>query len=217
MKKYMYASPLAISSLLVSLTLLSNCKDNVLVDLESKSVRINTPDSILTNSKTLTLYWEAVKGAYNYRVQIVSPSFALSANLLTDTVIKSTKLILQNVPEGEYEWRVRAENTNNSPYSYARFTVDCTPPFLSYVTQPVNGYAGNSPVVFHFQRDPQCSKDSLYIYTDTLAATLYTRTVTADTTWSFSAAAGIYFWKIISLDKAGNKATQAYYSTFTIN
>lgn len=217
MKKSRYIPQKFILALFCTISMLSNCKDDVLVNLKSKTVQLNTPDSLLTNSKTLTLWWETVKGAYNYRVQVVSPSFALSANLLIDTIIGSTKLILQDVPEGEYEWRVRAENTNNSPYTYARFTVDRTPPFLTFVSKPANGYIGNSPIFFKFLRDPQCIKDSLYIYTDTLSGQLYTRICTVDTVWNFTAAPGTYFWKIISLDKVGNKNTQPVYSSFTIN
>ncbi|WP_421876462.1 hypothetical protein [Marinoscillum sp.] len=94
-------------------------------DLSAETVDIVAPANDYTTSSTaVTLWWEEVLGATSYQVQVASPSFSNPVFLL-DNTIDSTRLALEDLAEGSYEWRVRARNVvSSTPYSNRAFTID---------------------------------------------------------------------------------------------
>jgi hypothetical protein len=98
---------------LFCLALIIGCSEFIEKDLTSQKVFLTSPsDSIETNKYTQSFVWEPVNNA-SYRMQIASPSFTSSAEIIQDTVLKASKYNFILEP-GRYEWRVRAENSGSA-------------------------------------------------------------------------------------------------------
>lgn len=107
------------------------CEDILEVpDISNQSVAILAPveQASLTDS-LVTLSWEDLAQAEAYQVQLATPDFENTAQVLLDStiVLDTTFLgtqVYKTLNNGEYQWRVRALNSNYStPFSGASFTV----------------------------------------------------------------------------------------------
>ena len=112
---------------LLVLILLNSCEDIFETDLSNKNIILIAPgDSLHTDFSSQTFYWEQVKGALTYRLQIVSPHFNAIQKLVLDTSITFLKFSV-NLSPGLYEWRVRAENgSSKTLYVYRYLQIDST-------------------------------------------------------------------------------------------
>ena len=121
MKKYFQTGFLLF---ILGFCLLSSCNEFFLEDIDDDTVEIFAPvDGTETEIVTPTFWWGKVNGAEGYRLQIVSPSFESAEALLRDTLVDGDKFEDTLFP-GEFEWRVRAENSEfQTEWSYAKLTI----------------------------------------------------------------------------------------------
>lgn len=88
-----------------------SCSDFTEEDLENDTVNLLGPaDAAATETQTLTFWWDFVEGADAYRLQIADPDFENIVRLELDTLIESNQFEHTLYP-GDFEWRVRAENS----------------------------------------------------------------------------------------------------------
>lgn len=108
-------------------TCIFSCDDILEEDISNKEVNIIGPCQNCTlNTEGVILWWEEVKGASGYQIQVVSPSFEFAEFLIADTVVGRTDLSLQLI-HGNFEWRVKAQNGEyQTSYKYSSFVVDTT-------------------------------------------------------------------------------------------
>ena len=103
------------------------CEDGGLLiepDISDKSVILLAPlNNAEVSSNEVFFDWEPVADAKTYEIQVASPNFDTTAQLLLNTEDSVTVAQLQlNV--GEYQWRVRAKNSGyHTPYTTASFKV----------------------------------------------------------------------------------------------
>ena len=88
-----------------------SCEDIFEKDISNEKIIILAPcDSCEINSSDIVFLWELVDGAADYKIQIVSPCFEKAKTVIVDTVVNSEKIFLQ-VPNGDFEWRIKAQNS----------------------------------------------------------------------------------------------------------
>ncbi|WP_321515382.1 hypothetical protein [Marinifilum fragile] len=86
------------------------CSDFTEEDIEGDIVMLLGPaDGSITETQSLTFWWEYLDGATKYRLQIVRPSFDGAISLELDTLITENRFLFSLYP-GDFQWRVRAEN-----------------------------------------------------------------------------------------------------------
>ena len=86
-----------ISAMLVS------CQDLVEINLAKKSITVLAPANNTTSpSFTQTFWWNEVKGANSYNLQIVKPSFNSIQQLNLDTTITTSQFVFTLLP-GTYQ------------------------------------------------------------------------------------------------------------------
>jgi len=96
------------------------CSDFTEEDLENDTVVLLGPaDEVSTETQTLTFWWDEVKGADKYRLQIAEPNFESIVRLELDTLIGANQFEHTLYP-GEFEWRVRAENSAYTSNYFSR-------------------------------------------------------------------------------------------------
>ncbi|RYG30633.1 MAG: hypothetical protein EOO01_36465 [Chitinophagaceae bacterium] len=81
---------------------------------------LNSPmDGYKSSKYAQSFWWEDVDNARSYRLQVVSPSFDSIGALVLDTILKSNRFSFTFEP-GDYQWRVRAENSGSETAYFTR-------------------------------------------------------------------------------------------------
>lgn len=87
------------------------CSDFLEEDIEDDILVLLGPgEGVSTETQSSTFWWEELKGASSYRLQIARPNFTAMEALELDTLITDTKF-LQTLFPSDFAWRVRAENS----------------------------------------------------------------------------------------------------------
>jgi len=105
--------------------LLSNCEAIFLEDISNESVVLLAPsDNSEVTSGTIEFHWEQLNDTIEYKIQISAPSFSAASQIVLDSITTATSLS-KELAAGEYEWRVKAFNSDYSTnYSANSFTVN---------------------------------------------------------------------------------------------
>lgn len=185
-------------------------------DFQSNTVILQSPANILiTKNATQNLLWQEIIGAVNYQVQITDNNA---------TIIKDQTLINPGLnftfPEGNYTWRVRANNgTQQTLYTSRSILVDMTVPNTPVLSNPANASTTrNTDINFQWNRVPvsgSAETDSIYIYTDS-ALTIIQQKKQVNNPFNTTLESGNYYWYIKSFDQAGNIGIQSTVSSFII-
>ncbi|WP_123772406.1 hypothetical protein [Zobellia sp. OII3] len=115
----------------MALLVLSSCQDILEVpDISNKNIELLAPkDSTTVLHNNVSFTWTEILEADTYSVQIATPNFNNAAQIEFDTILRvdSTFIrtgIIQNLPDSDYEWRVKALNSGyETNYSSSVFTV----------------------------------------------------------------------------------------------
>ncbi len=175
-------------------------------DLNSQNVALLSPEpDHFTNDEVVTFLWQHVTGAQEYRIQVASPDFSNSTFFALDAATDDD-FFIATLEEGSYQWRVRGENDNSiTAYSSQRFTVDLTPPSAPTLVSPGYGDTLDVPVTLSWEVDPESIFDSLFIYSDSLVSPPIITEELSNTDYLFSDnSSTVYFWRLKSIDEAGN-------------
>lgn len=137
----------AISKVLLGFLCLTfyNCEDILEEDISDDIVfTIYPTEDLIIESNVVNFQWNTLEGADDYRLQI----FNTSQVILVDTLISQTQIILP-LNEGNYQWRVRGENSAyQSTYSLpVSFLVNESEDLTSQqviLSSPANNFITNS-------------------------------------------------------------------------
>ena len=205
--------------LLTGILLLSftACQDLVEINLAKKNIVVLAPsDNTVSPNYIQTFWWEEVKGANSYNLQIVKPSFNSIQQLNLDTTITTTQFSHSLLP-GIYQWRVRALNgSSNTEYAVYNLTIDSTLDLSNqWVILTSPGDNDSSSTASHtFSWQTLNNTDSylfqviisgLPIHTQTLTNTNASYTFTDD---------GTYQWRVLAQN--GNSTSSPVTSTRNI-
>lgn len=127
------------------------CDDILEEDIATDSVVLLAPvDSMVTDSFSITFWWEELEGASDYLLQVVSPSFESPFQLLVDTVIATNKFTYTFAP-GNYQWRVKGQNFGfGTDFSSRTFVIDSSGNLSSQplkLIAPENGFITNDTII----------------------------------------------------------------------
>lgn len=203
--------------LLFSLLALFGCKEIVEPDISSKNVKVITPaNGYQSSSINLTFWWDELKGASQYKLQLVKSSFASIQQIIFDTVVSKTKFSWTLDP-GTYEWRIRAENGSyQTTYVTYSLSVDSS---LSLTNQsilllsPSNNYI-SAASKHKFKWNGLSSAEDYRFEIYSLGSVLYSNPAYIQDTISYSFPAdGTYKWRV----RAQNSSSVSPYSEYTIS
>ena len=112
-------------SLILLLCIIVSCEAIFVEDISNDSVILLAPtDNTQITSGNNTFSWQLLDDAEMYEVQIAKPNFQNATEILLDSVVNSNSII-ENIEVGNYEWRVKAVNSEyDTSYSKASFTVN---------------------------------------------------------------------------------------------
>lgn len=196
--------------------------NDTLEDLSSKNVLILSPSNgLVTNQLSFSFSWYTTPYADDYRLEIATPDFN-GTPLISPVITSETSYSYSFSEEGNYQWRVRAQNQlSNSLYTTYSLTIDTTSPHVpTLVTPAANVTLTDSVVTLYWDRGITSGSalyDSVYIYDDTLVYLPVKAVKTQNTSGTHTLnTSEDYFWRVRSFDAAGNKSNYSATRKFSV-
>jgi hypothetical protein len=185
-------------------------------DLSNQTVLLVYPEeNDTTNQTRITFQWSPLLNATDYRFELSEPDFngtiLLDVNLFTDT-------ITYTLDEGSYSWRVRGQSvSSNTVYATRSFTIDTTSPSAPVLNAPDDNAMVSDTVNLQWTRSNDAVADSVFVYPDSTYSVIIVNSKTSQSTYSFTGTIGnSYFWRVKSIDGAGNDSPFSIGRKFTI-
>jgi len=194
-----------------------SCSEFISVNLRKKSLTVLAPSNgTISTNYTITFWWEKLKGADMYELQVVQPDFNNIQKLFLDTVITTNKFSMTFAP-GDYQWRVRAmNNSSNTDYVNYWFTIDSSLDLASQtllLLSPANNVYKNT-LTHTFSWSPLSNADN-YVFqlfdSSGVAAGAAQSVITNSVTNTFTSQ-GVFKWRVF----AQNAISSSPYSERTI-
>jgi len=174
-----------------------------------------------TNDNTPTFDWNPATGGYNYQIQISRDLF-FSLIFLQSTSTNTIYTPSTVFTDGDYWWRVRAIDRagNEGPWSAIwLISVDTVPPGTPTPLTPADDtYSNDTTLYLEWTASVGGYSYQLHVDTDAGFGSLdvdYTSENTNYTTSSLSD--GVYYWRVRSIDQAGNIGGWSEVWQFTID
>ena len=140
---------------------------------------------------------------------MVSPSFAALQAFIIDTLIESNKITLA-LPTGDYEWRIRAENTaSETEYLNAIFTIERNLQNTDLsLTHPEDEFATNeSDITFQWDTLDNAIDYTIHIATDENLIDLIQSQTLTDNEWTTNFNDGTYYWQVTAYNNLSSMAS----------
>lgn len=194
-------------------------------DLSSQTIILLSPASeYATNSSSLTFSCYGLYNATHYRWALKTHASSFGGTLvLPDQLVADTFITVTGLPEGYLDWGMRGETSNSSTlYSSRSIYIDYTNPNAPALTAPANATTSVGPnFSLSWSRATDSGSplyDSVYIYTSSSLSTIKrTYKITSGTSLSDTLADGTYYWRVKSIDKAGNAGAFSASRWFKLN
>lgn len=181
-------------------------------DISDKTVTLVAPvNNAQFFSTGITFTWDEVQDATKYTLQIARPNFASPLQIVLDTTITSTSFT-QQLPIGNYEWRVKARNDSYSTVFTSRLvSIVSNDDFQSNTVQlisPSNNLITNiASQSLTWQSVIGATQYQLQVYDN--SNTLVLDQTTPNTTYNYTFPEGTYQWKV----RANNGSETTLYSS----
>ncbi len=189
--------------------LLVSCEDFIEADLSKKQMTVLSPaDNSVSPGFTQTFWWEDLKGADQYQIQIVKPSFAAIQEFIADTTVSASRLALTLSP-GTYQWRIRAKNGSSATGFITRtLTIDSTLNLSGQtliLSAPANNFYSNHFLnTFTWQTLPNAESYILQILES--GSVIQTQTLTSISSSYTFGNEGAYQWRVFAQNSNSNSA-----------
>ncbi|HEY6160011.1 MAG TPA: hypothetical protein VI112_02280 [Bacteroidia bacterium] len=187
-------------------------------NLKHKTVTLlSPPDNYRTTNFTNTFWWDELKGATSYRIQIVDSDFSYIRRLVLDSTVSSNKLSYTLAP-GYYQWRVKAlNNSSGTDFSSARsIRIDSTTNLanqsVSLVSPANNVYTNSTSNTFKWLSMYSATDYRFQLFDLSNGSTITDITLQTDS-FVYTLGQGQYKWQV----RAQNTTSNSPYSSRTIN
>ena len=115
-----------VRAFIIGLMLLA-CDDIVEVeDISGKSILLVAPaNNTVLEQTSLSLFWETLEGAEEYKVQVATPDFQAPLQVVLDSTLTKNSLSVELESGKNYQWRVKGINSGyETGYSIGTFSIN---------------------------------------------------------------------------------------------
>lgn len=209
-----YATPYIVSTLQIDST----------TDLKTQNVTLIAPlENDFTNAPNIIFHWQKLYNADNYSFEIHKTDWNGSLMYSAASIIYDT-LSLKSLADGTYTWGIKAWNANSATgFTTRSFTIDRIAPGIPNLLTPADkAKLTQLQVNFSWNRPSDTGSplsDSLIVASDSLFSV--TKIVVAEfiSEMQMNYAlpdTGTYYWKVKSIDAAGNHGQFSAIRRFTV-
>lgn len=178
-------------------------------DLTKQTVNLIAPgDERNVNSDNVTFSWSPISFAEQYEIRIYADVW--DGELAVDPIITTKSEILQELPESNIVWGVKAINSfSESTFTKSEITVDITAPDKPQLIYPMSdSTVVESTIEFKWNSSDNLSgvaEDSIFIFSDIDQLTVIAKASSTSEKYSVKIdTEGTYYWYVKSIDNAGN-------------
>ncbi len=181
-------------------------------ELSTKNIELIYPEeNAILNNGNVQFLWKSLSGVSEYDFGVSSPNFDNSSFIIETGSTSLDQYTVNDLPEGEYTWRVRGENDSGvTPYTEGTFSIDLTPPIAPSLISPIDSDTIFAlPIELTWASETDILTDSLFIYTDTGLTTPIILTTSSSGSYTFNPPLlnQDYYWYVKSIDMAGNESS----------
>ncbi|WP_461630266.1 hypothetical protein [Labilibaculum euxinus] len=216
LKRYFYV-------MIILLGLSIACSDFTEEDIEDDSVELLGPaDGVSTETQSLTFWWDFVDGADAYRLQIADPDFTDIVRLELDTLITGNKFEHTLYP-GNFEWRVRAENSAYTTDFISRKLVinepvDITKQKVILISPGKEAKLNVNQIVFDWDELSIAHEYQFELHqTDWSGEDVIDPKILTDTKLTLDLEEGTYAWGVLARDTVNNEETPVTYRNLVVD
>ncbi len=182
------------------------------LDLRGQEVILRNPfNDFATNKSQIKFFWDKLYNASDYRFELKNNEWT-GPRFMSPVLTQHDTITVGGLTEGIYFWGVQAQNNGSATvFSPRKFIIDKTPPKAPVLSQPEDSAKiDNWPSTFKWTKTPDGGAtiyDSLVIATDKTfkaGSVRFSQRVNGQSQQVNLNTTGKYFWKVISLDVAGN-------------
>ena len=199
-------------------------------NLATQQVILSSPsNSFYSNSNSINLSWQNINAATSCTIEIVNVSngsaVVFQQSGITNTFLNLTNSVLST--DGEYLWKVKAINaTSETAFSSRTIFIDRTSPNQPQLITPLNNSTqiNNLPLTFNWSiaTDSGAIQSTLrylveFSNTNTFSNIFQSSNVNTNSLQQTFSAAGDYYWRVKTLDAAGNASGYSSIYKITIN
>ncbi|KAF2342587.1 hypothetical protein [Flavobacterium tistrianum] len=207
----------------------SSFATNIPDDLTNQQVILLTPDNDkYLNFTNITLSWQQLDKATSYSAKIINTATGQEVFSKADLTDTSVTLDLPQLPDGNYEWRIKAKNAESETKQYGakKFNIDTTAPNQPKNTLPADNSTQTVNTALNLTwsiaADTGTIKSPISYVVEiasdvdfnSIIQPLNSNTTTLQYTF---ANAGTYYWRVRAVDLAGNKGTNSTGFKITVN
>ena len=200
----------------ITALLLSACGDDLIErNLEKQKIVPLFPSSnYVSSSLSINFMWEEVKGATEYTLQVVKPSFSNIQQFVLDTNLTGTKFTYSFQPGSNYEWRIKAKNgSSETEYIVNNFIIDSTLSLTNQVVQlisPANNLYSNDSTQTFTWTSMALANDYRFEILNSLGSIVYQQPATLNTKLNYTfQTEGIYKWRVQAHNDNGSTSNFA--------
>ncbi len=187
----------------ISACLLISCGDDLIErNLEKqKMISLFPSPNYVSSSLSITFLWEELKGASEYNLQVVKPSFSSIQQFVLDTNVTGNKFTFSFQPGCAYEWRIKAKNSSSeTEYVVYSFSIDSTLSLSNQSVQlisPINNvYSNDSTHTFSWST-MALANDYRFEVLNSLGSIVYQQAAILKTTTVYKfLTEGAYQWRV---------------------
>jgi hypothetical protein len=159
--------------------------------------------------------WGSISNLLSYTFELHQGSdFSGTTEHFQDQIISNQIILnLSSLPEGKYTWGVKAflSNATETIFSKRSFYIDTTQPSIAALISPANAsFASTGLITFSWSRTVDLNtlqapvNSILEVSTVNTFSTLVSSVEVSNLTTNLNLIAGNYFWRVKSIDIAGN-------------
>ncbi|WP_347067462.1 hypothetical protein [Flavobacterium sp. WV_118_3] len=200
---------------------MSSCEDILEKDISNSTVQATYPlNAAVVQSNVVNFQWNKMDGAKTYRVQVYDVHQSLIAEKETEDLH-----LEQELPSGQYQWRVRGENfAYQSQYTFpisfsTQITEDLTNQLVVLSSPDSDIYTNLATMTLSWQSLQAATNYSAEVVNTSTGQSVYSNTNLTATSISLDNVAltsdGVYQWKVQAMNS--NNSTQTQFSTRKFN
>lgn len=192
------------------------------LNISSQQVILSAPvDNYITNNDNITFSWNTVLNADDYLIEIHENTWG--GNLTFGPQITTGISYNTTMQEGTIVWGVQARNSTSNTstaFSTRTMTIDTTSPEVVTLVLPANNTMLNDTYnTFSWTQGFNAGTtltETIFFYSDAGATNLVKSAQATGTSHQDSLGVGIYYWRVQSIDAAGNTGPMSNIRMVTI-
>lgn len=199
-------------------------------NLTTQQVILSSPSNLYyTNTNSINLAWQDLVAADTFSIEVINvtsgSTIVYQQNGITNTFLSLSNTVFPT--DGEYIWKVKAVNTTSeTPYASRTIFIDRTVPNQPQLGLPANNSTQliNQPLTFNWltAADSGTIQSALsyvieFSNTNTFATITQSSNASTNSLQQTFTSVGEYYWRVKTLDAAGNVSSYSSVFKFTIN